>query len=223
MQVAEARRATRPTWLNLRTVLGAILFAVSLLCGSIVLGAADEGVLVWAVSRDLPEGAALTAGDLQVVEVELPPGQSSSYLGGTVALEGSILLRPVRAGELLAAAWVGEKASTTARSIAVPIDAEHAVGGVLRPGDRVDIFATFQRAGGEAMTKLLVQNAEVEGLLRTEALVMDRETFAGITVSVPSEEAARIAFALRSSEIDVVRVEGLGDIGPVSSITARDL
>lgn len=224
MEVAAARRAKVPRWVNLRTVLGLILFSIALLSGSLVLGTADRGTLVWAASQDLPEGASLGPGDLEVVAVELPPGQLASYLGSSTPLAGSTLLRPVRRGELLSAAWVTEQGAVSSRSIAIPIPAEHAVGGVLRPGDRVDVFATLQTAGAAARTVLLVQGAEVEGLLRSDGLVMEEKTFAGITLSVSPTDAARIAFAVRTSEIDVVRMEGASDEQvAASSVRAGDL
>lgn len=223
MDVALAKRAERPTWVNLRTALGAVLFLISLLSGSVVLRSAEAGAGVWAAARDLPEGESIDPAELVAVTVDLPPGQLAAYLGSSSSLTGSMLLRPLRRGELVPAAWVTDTSSTPSRLIAIPITEEHAVGGALRAGDRVDIFATLRAAGGAARTALLVQDAEVEALLTSEALVMEGETFGGITLSVPPEEAARIAFAIRTAEIDVVRVEGPPGSQSAASVTARDI
>ena len=223
MQVAVARRAEAPSWVNVRTALGLLLFAISLVSGSVVLGSADDGTQVWAARRDLAEGTILTAADLEVVAVRLPEEQLAGYLGASTELSGAALVRPVRRGELVPAGWVTEEGGAASRSIAVPITADHAMGGALRPGDRVDVFATLRGVRGESKTTLLVSAAEVEDLLRSDGMVMGSDEFAGITLSVSPEDAAKIAFAIRTSDLDVVRVEGSTDPAVTSPITSDDL
>ena len=223
MQIAEARRVGRPDWINVRTVLGLSLFLVALATGSMVLRSGDAGSLVWAAARDLPEGAVVGDADLELVTVDLPGDLLANYLGGRTPLDGSTLLKPLRRGELVAAAWVTDADAPPTRSIAVPITSDHAVGGALRPGDRVDVLATYDSPRGTAETTVLVQAVEVEGILRVEGLLAEGDSFGGITLSVAPEDAARIAFALRSAEIDVARVEGPPEIGPGATITAGDL
>lgn len=223
MQVAVARRAEAPSWVNVRTVLGLLLFGISLVAGSAVLGAADEGVQVWAARRDLAEGTVLSVGDLEAVAVKLPEEQLAGYLAASTQLPGATLVRPLRRGELIPAGWVTEEGAGSSRSIAVPITADHAVGGELRPGDRVDVFATLRGVRGESRTTLLVTAAEVEDLLRSEGMVMENDSFAGITLSVSPDDAARIAFAIRTSDLDVVRVEGSTETPVTTPITSDDL
>jgi Flp pilus assembly protein CpaB len=223
VQVAVAKRAGAPSWVNLRTTLGLLLFLISLVSGSAVLTAADDGTWVWAARRDLAEGAVLRTGDLVAVAVALPQEQLGSYLGASTQLSGTALVRPLRKGELIPAGWVAEEGAGSSRSIAVPITADHAVGGELRPGDRVDVFATLRGVRGGARTTLLVSAAEVEGLLRSEGMVMENDSFAGITLSVSPDDAAKIAFAIRTSDIDLVRVEGSTQVNAVTSITSGDL
>ena len=223
MQVAPARRAAAPDWLNVRTTLGLLLFLISLVAGSVVLRSAEFGRHVWAAVEDLPEGATLGREDLELVTVDLPARQLSAYLGSSIAPEGLTLLRPLRRGELLSAGWVTEEGPASARSIAVPVSSDHAVGGALRPGDLVDVLATVREVSGQPETTVLVQGAEVQGVLRSEGMVMEGDVFAGITLSVAPEEAAKIAFALRTADIDVVRVEGPPAPSTVTSIRAGDL
>ena len=223
MRVAEARRAAAPDWLNVRTTMGALLFLISLVAGSVVLSSAESGTHVWSAAEDLPEGAILRREDLELVMVDLPASQLSAYLGSSIAPEGLTLLKPLRRGELVSAGWVTEEGAVSARSIAVPVSSDHAVGGALRPGDLVDVLATVKEVSGQPETTVLVQGAEVEGLLRSEGMVMEGEAFAGLTLSVAPEEAAKIAFALRTADIDVVRVEGPPAPASVTSIRAGDL
>lgn len=224
MRIAEARPlGSRPDWLNLRTTLGLVLFLMSLLAGSAVLRSAEAGVAVWAAGRDLPEGESLSTSDLEIVTVRLPDEQLASYLGSATPLDGPVLLRPLRQGELVPAAWVTDDDVGSSRSIAVPLTADHAVGGALKPGDRVDVFATLRSPRGVAKTTLLIGDAQVEGLLRSDEMVMGGDTFAGITLSVPPDDAAKLAFAVRTADIDVVKVRGVSDASTATSVTAGDL
>lgn len=223
MQVTEARGTGAPGWINVRTTLGVLLFLISFISGSVVLRSAEADTRVWAAVQDLPEGATLQGGDLELVPVDLPATQLSTYLGSSTAPDGLTLVKPLRRGELLSAEWVTENGAVAARSIAVPVPSDHAVGGALRPGDLVDVLATVRAVGGAPKTSLLVEAAEVEGLLRSEGMVMEGEIFAGITLSVAPEDAAKIAFALRNADIDVVRIEGPAAPSRVTSIRAGDL
>lgn len=223
MTVAAAR-LERPGWLNVRTTLGLTLFVISLLAGWRVLSSADGSYPVWSVSSDKPEGAVLTAGDLRAVRVDLPPEQLRRYLAVDAIVEGATLLRPIRAGELLTASAVTDaEGPTQARLITIPVTADHAAGGALAPGDRVDIFASLAAGRPGARTTLLVAGAEVEDLVRGAGFVADEASLAAVTVEVSPHDAARVAFAVRSAEIDVVRIVGDPSGVSIDPVTKADL
>lgn len=223
MAVAAAR-FERPGWLNVRTTLGLALFVISLLAGWRVLGAAERSYLVWSVGSDKPEGAVLAAADLRPVPVDLPPEQLGRYLAVDASLEGATVLRAMRAGELIAASAVTDaKAPTQARLITIPVTVDHAAGGALAPGDRVDIFASLAAGRPGARTTLLVAGAEVEDLVRGGGFVADEESLAAVTVEVSPHDAAKVAFAVRSAEIDVVRVVGDPSEVSIDPVTEADL
>lgn len=224
MDVAAAASLERPAWVNVRTVLGALLFSIAVLTGWHVLGAADTGHQVWVAAADLPAGTKLTHQDLQVAEVDLPGEQLAHYLSGEVSLDGATLLSPLRAGELVPAAEVTEAdRAATARLVTIPITADHAVGGALRRGDRVDVFASLAAGQPGARTTLLVAGAEVEDLVRDDGLVVDEDSLTGVTIEVSPQDAVKVAFAIRSAEIDIVRVEGDVTEAATASIRATDL
>lgn len=209
MEVTGARRVERPSWANLRTVLGLLLFCGALLAGQRLLQGAQGTTGVWAAARDLAPDTRLDQSDLQVVQVRLPEHLAARYLGAGDSLEGAVLQRPALAGELLSAAWVSEPASALAgRAMTVPVEPEHAVGGALRPGDRVDVLASFNAGDGRARTIPLLQGVEIRDVVRAGGLVSGEESLVGVTVAVAPDEAVRLAFAIRNAEIDVVRVDG---------------
>lgn len=207
-EVARARRIETPAWINARSVLGLVLFVVAFVSGQRLLAAADAKVTVWAAARDLAVGETITSADLESVEVQMPEELLSLYATSVPRVEGGKLLHPVRAGELLALEWVGPTGpANTGRSITIPVAPDHAVGGTLRVGDRIDVFATFDAGDQRARTVLVVRAAEVLGTVDSGGLITGEEATVGVTVGTTPQEAARLAFAIRSGEIDIVRVE----------------
>lgn len=218
-----ATRARRLRWLNLRTVLGATLFSIAVLSGWTVMSSPTGKIRLLAATAAMPQGSRLEPRDLEVVEVDLPPTRAELYLGAGASVEGWALLRPVGPGELLPAASVTDSPDVApGRSITIPLEADHAVGGALVPGDRVDVFASLGSKQGSARTSLLVGGAEVEAVV-TGAGLVNESSLTGITVSVSPLDAAKIAFAIRNADLDVARLEGSHSAPAMGAVTERDL
>lgn len=143
-------------------------------------------------TRRLDAGVALRTTDVAVRRLPaalLPNGQLAASPAGKVALV------PLAAGEvLLAAKLVPDGVSGVAalvpdghRALAVPVDAGALA---LRPGDRVDVLATFDVADAGAQPAGPPTFPVAAG-----ALVVDA-TDDAITVAVTADEAPRVAFAL---------------------------
>ena len=222
MQVAVAARAGRPGWLNRRTILGAVLIAVSLAGGRVVLEEGRAVTGVWVAARDLAAGTRLDASNLRVEHVRFSPRLADSYLRSTHDLSSQVLTRPLAAGELVSAEWVAPSDQTGSRAVTVPVDPEHSVGGTIRPGDVVDVLATFDAGDHRARTVTLLRNAEVIDVVSAGGLVMSEKAVVGLTVSVSAEEAQRVAFASRSAELDVVRIDGVAGGSARSVVTEAD-
>ncbi len=224
MDALQARRLRRPSWVNLRAALGLLLFCGALLAGQRVLEGAKTTVLVWAATRDLAQDTPLTPADVAPAEVRLPGHVATRYASATKDLDGVVLLRPLAAGELIPIAWLADGPSAEAgRSITIPTTPEHAVGGDLSPGDRVDVYGTFNSGDARARTSLLVRAVEVVDVTRAGGLVVGEEAIVGVTVAVTPVEAARLAFAIRTAEIDIAKVVGPGTAAGPTTITAGHL
>jgi Flp pilus assembly protein CpaB len=222
--VPRARRVARPGWLNLRTVAGLLLFTAAIIGGGRFLEAARTTSPAWAATRDIPRGAPVTAADLRLVEVQLPGDLAAGYLSGREAPEGLIATESIRAGTLIATDSVDASAEVgPGRAITVPVAPEHAVGGALRPGDLVDVFATTSEGGAAACTRLVAPGVEVLEAVAAGGIVLEGETLAGITLSVTPEQAAALAHAIRTSEIDVAVHQGRVAEPPPGRICAEDL
>jgi Flp pilus assembly protein CpaB len=224
MDVPVARRVERPAWINPRTVLGLLLFVLAFLGGQRILAAGDTSVALWAAARDLPQGEVISDDDLRIVEADLPGDLVGSYIVASKTVDGAVLGRPVRAGELLPVAWVtgDDTRGGLGRSMAIPLPPESPVLPSLRPGDRVDIFATFDAGDVRAKTTLVARGIDVIDLETAGGLVMGEESVIGIEVSVSPEDAARLAFAVRNGQIDIVRIDDAQDSASGTTVEARD-
>ena len=99
-------------------------------------------------------------------------------------------------------------------STQLAIPGSRAVAGTLRPGDRVDVLATFG-SGGETYTVAVVRQAEVLDAGRTGGSLAsgDSET---ITLAVASsDEALAVSHAVTAGEVTLVRSTGTTTSGPV--------
>lgn len=223
MDVSAARRIARPRWANLRTILGLALFGGALFVGQGILEGAKTTIGVWAAARDLRQDETLGAGALVRAEVKLPSDVAAAYAGAAEDLEGAVLTRPVVAGELIPRAWIATgPAASAGRSMTIPVTPEHAVGGRLRPGDRVDVYATFDSGDVRARTSVLVRAVEVLDVVETGGLVVGEESVVGLTVAVTPSEAARLAFAIRTAELDVALVSGAAEDAGETTVRAED-
>ena len=221
-EVARARRFETPAWVNGRTILGLLLFAASFVAGQRILASADETVGIWAARRDLRLGETLDATDLQRIQVRMPDDLLDRYATSVERVDGGALLHPVRAGELISLDWVGTGVAARAgRSMTIPVSPEHAVGGRLRVGDRVDVFATFDAGDVRAKTVLVVRGAAVVGTVDAGGLITGEEATVGVTIATTQPEAARLVFALRAGEIDLARVEAPAPPARLESIDAE--
>ena len=189
-----------------------MLFAISLALGQRILVTGQPVQLIWAAARDLPQDAVVAAEDLRIERVTLPPELLARYISGDVPLEGRVVTRPIAEGELVAARWVSEvNTGGASRAITIPVAPEHALGGDLKPGDRVDVYATFNPGDARASTSALARAVEVIDVVTSGGFAVEDDLVVGVTVAIDPEDAARLAFAIRTGEIDLVKV--IGEVG----------
>lgn len=117
---APALRLQRPGWKDPRLVVGVLLVALSVALGSWTVRAARQTVPVLAAATDLPAGHVLADGDLRPVEVALG-ATGEQYLRDRSVVTGTILARPVRAGELVPGALLVTPPAAGLRTVAIPV------------------------------------------------------------------------------------------------------
>ncbi len=184
-------------------VLAAVLAFVT---NVMVLRSQEETRPVVVAASAIEAGRTLSATDFKVAEVDLEddlfanltPWEQASGLTGLVAA------RAIGAGQMVVAADVRSPAAPNGlRAISIPIDPEHAVGGALIAGDRIDLISVTEDASTYVLAnvEVLAVPAEARGSL----------TGAGgyyLVVAVNADQALAVADAIRGGQVEIVRATG---------------
>ncbi len=192
-----------------RFMVGLVLVAVSIVGGLRLAGDPVAATEVYVASTDLDAGHVLTSADVEVVEVRAPrdvlSGWTKTAHGAPV---GRILRVALRQGSPLVFDRLGG-AVAAGREITVPATPEHALGGDIRAGDRIDLLATFDKGTDAARTVTVARAARVSGVVRSDGLFgAHAGVVTALTLGVDPDDAVAVAFAARNADLDVVRAHG---------------
>ena len=194
---------TRVSAAHLLMVLAAVLaFATNL----VVLRNLDQTRAVVVASVDLPAGREVESTHLRAVEVDVDEEVYARLIPWTEAtsLVGQVTAHPIGEGVLVAAGDFRDPSGPAGlRSMSIPIDAEHAVGGALGSGDRIDLILV-----GDEGPRYVLAGAEVLAVSPTGELGALTAGDFYIVVAVDAEEALLVAEAIRDGRIEVVRSTG---------------
>ncbi|MBA4719499.1 Flp pilus assembly protein CpaB [Alloalcanivorax xenomutans] len=168
----------------------------------------------WALAQAVPAGEPLTENTLVEVSSASPlPGG----LGADQKLVGKSLKRDVRAGEILTQRHFDDSGRPLPdvvpegfRALAISVDNVVGAGGLLQPGDRVDVLSAFKRGGDkkgpaalviqEGLEVLAVHGELADGPPQKEE---DRRRNANNTVvlAVPEEKVTGLLLASTESTL----------------------
>jgi Flp pilus assembly protein CpaB len=220
LAASPSRRLTqRLPKLDTRLVVGLLLVALSVIGGLRLAAGADHTVAVYTATRDLPADHVLVAGDIGTTRIQASDEVLDRLVrvSGTGALTDRVLRFPLAEGDLVAGAGLG-RVAREGREITVPIAPEHALGGALEPGDKVDVLGSFDKGTEAAKTLTVAAGAQVVEVVRADGLFGQREgELAALTISVAPRDVVFVAFAVRNGELDIVRSVGK----PAKSVRSR--
>ena len=194
---------TRVSAAHLLMVLAAVLaFATNL----VVLRNLDQTRAVVVAAIDLPAGREIESTHLRAVEVDVDEEVYATLIPWAVStsLVGQVTAHPIGEGALVEAEDFRDPSGPAGlRSMSIPIDAEHAVGGELGSGDRIDLILV-----GDEGPRYVLAAAEVLAVSPTGEMGALASGDFYIVVAVNADEALLVAEAIRDGRIEVVRSTG---------------
>lgn len=154
-------------------------------------------------------GERIEGDDVRMATLDLPESLRPGAFSDPRAVVGSVALGPLEAGELLQAGSIAPAAgSTTTREVSFAVEADWAVAGSLRAGDRIDVFATYEGTGAPTSARVLA-DATVRRVATTGGDGLGESRNQTITVTVDGTDAAGdLVTAARAATITVLRVTG---------------
>lgn len=199
---ARARRV------DLRVVVGLLLFAVGILATTGIIRQARERTPVLVATRSIQPGETLASGDVRVAEIGLAPGVASLGAEEADAIVGTVVRTSIEEGQVLSPGAVAGGPVLDAEEVAISVGVlpAHAVGGGLAPGDRVMVLATHNPDRAVSATRVLLSEVEVIAVDRAEEPGAQPEIT--ITLAVSAGDAPALAEAANSGVVDLVLLPG---------------
>lgn len=212
-RTANHRFGGHPGTPNARAVLGGSLVALAVI-GVFLLadGRGSEPELERVVAaRDIEPGSVIEPEDLDTARLRLPAGVDRATFDEPGLLVGSTVLGPVGEGELIQRTSVlAGSADTDAEQrpeLSLTLDADRALGGGLRSGERVDVVATYG-SGGNASTRLAASGAVVVRVTGAQDRTLGPVGTVTVTLSVGADDVLAVAHAAEAGGMRLVRAAG---------------
>ncbi len=189
------RRIGKPSWLDVRLVLGVMLVLAAVLIGAKVVGSARHTTTELAATRDLAAGTTLRADDLRAVQVQLPI-DARVYAAQQRQAVGKVLTHAVAAGELLPTAVLARAPDRT--TVTVPFAADAAP--KLARGERIVVWLSTP----SCPSTVLLRDVPVQDVHPADAGAFDSGG-AGqdVVVTVAPDLAQRVVSALAIADATV--------------------
>jgi Flp pilus assembly protein CpaB len=173
-----------------------------------LLHASNDTTPMLAAARDIAPGTVIEASVLRTAHIHADAATLATLFGAhdLDAVRGHVAIEAIPAGALVTRGAVrAAGAGEAPRAMSFPIPRSRAVGGALDVGDRVDVLAV-QRTSGRS--GYVATNVQVLAFSSGEAGPLQGSDDASVTVAVDSAAAARIASALETGSVTLVRATG---------------
>jgi Flp pilus assembly protein CpaB len=165
----------------------------------------QSGRLVAVAAHDLEAGVRLRDADVRYESVGAGADVAAHLVAADSPWRGRVLVRPVRAGELLMVDGLRRRAGPDGRrAMSIPVERARAVNGRLAAGDRVDVVRARDGVATVVAAGLEVLDVDDD---RDGALGSARGQVA-VTLAVDVAESQRLAAVLADGDFVLTRVTG---------------
>ncbi len=197
------RRRAPWTRLSVGHLLMLVAGILAALANLAILRANDDSTQVVAASRDVAAGSILTNPDLKLVSIVSQPDVLRGLHANPVDLVGMVATHAISAGDLLTSNSVAATRPSGKRTMSLPIEKSHAVGGSLQPGDVVDVIAV----SGETVEYVAV-GVPVVAVATASTGGLNVSDDYHVIVEVDATTALRLTGALAGDGMEVIRATG---------------
>ena len=208
---------TRRRALTSRVSTGHLVMIVAGLLGALLtlsaLRAADHSRPVLVAAHDIVPGTVISARWLRISRIHADDGVLASLYGADslADLRGRVAIARIPAGSLLTRDDVGTVGAGEApRAMSFPIPISRAVGGALTSNDRVDVLSVQHNTG---RSKYVATDVQVLAFSSHGGSPLQDSQDASVTLAIDSAEGARIASALETGSVTLVRSTGAPESG----------
>lgn len=167
-------------------------------------------------ASSLPAGTVLQAEHLaaRAFPADLVPSDSWDAAQFENLL-GRVLSQPLRAGDLISNAHVQEASGPFSqqllsgrRALTVPVDAISSVSGLIRPGDLIDIYVSFEdrqrRVTAPLLQSVLVLATGQKSGEASATMRMDKDVYNTLTLDVGPDDALKLLAARQHGRISAL-------------------
>ena len=196
-----SRVSTGHVVMVLAGVLGA-LFTLS------ALRAADDTRPMLAAARAIAPGTVIDGNSLRITRVHVDDDVLATLFDESDLrrLQGRVAVEPIPSGALVTRDAVrGAATGDAPRAMSFPIPRSRAVGGALVVGDRVDVLSVLRNSGRSGYVAV---DVPVLAFTSRGSGPLQGSDDASVTLAVTSDAAPRIASALETGTITLVRATG---------------
>jgi pilus assembly protein CpaB len=170
-------------------------------------------VTVYHVTKDLPAFTTLSSENTEPVQVPERWATDNTVLKSQ-DVDGRVIATPLSAGSPISLDLLVPPSDLDPgeREVAVNVDAVTGLAGRIRPGDRVDVYATFANVPGlPKQARILVENVRVVSVLGQQQVQSpDAKTIQNvIPVTLALQPDAALSVAYANSFAKEVRLVGL--------------
>ena len=209
---AEPLAITKRPWWSRASAAQVFMIVAGILAfiANLAILRAREDVVLVAVAADAINAGVAIDESIHVRYVELNGSDDALAPLITVdemaSLEHFILASPMNAGEMFIRSDLVESVNPIdRRAIALAVGRDHAVGGEVRVGDRVDVIWVVDDVAVYVVTG--VEVIDTSSSDRSGGAFSASQTFS-LTVAVDDVQALQLAEALNSGQIEIVRSTG---------------
>jgi len=176
-----------------------------------------EKVVRVVAARDLPRGTLVNLNDF--AKDEFPAkwvGADAIALSEVQLIQGKQLNVDLKSGQLLmhvhltdqAQPALASKLGPEKRAVTIPVDLMSSMSGLLQPGDRVDLFVSFEYKG-QRTTAALLQGIEVlatgqQTKMTQEHSATTEARYSTVTLAASHDEATKLVAARQGGAITAV-------------------